>query len=362
MNAIIRWTAVLYLFCAPTFAHAGSLLFSGSFVGYNEGWFKGLYGSDLTKSGYDARYVARILDGIAQGGATIVRIWPFAGLQGIPLGQYSPQTKSVDPVVMTNLQKVISMAACRGLKVYLTLLNGGDMRNANGGLRNYYWNLLHNNYGERDAYKNNVLVPLMQTLYQYRSAIYAVDLINEIEASLNANYFPNYWVGARSWIQDMTAFIKSVPCRQGVTNCVTGSWLPVTAAAGWGYAVQEITFGLFSGLGLDFYDLHAYADSGQYPGQTALCSKVSSDKVPIILGEYGQGTQTDSDWIQYNATSNFLYGARTHCFSAALGWRYEDATQTWFTFLRPDGGFRWAYYFIQQNYGAPRAPACPVVY
>jgi len=131
-------------------------------------------------------------------------------------------------------------------------------------------------------------------------------------------------------------------------------------SAGLGYAVQEITLGLFSGLGLDFYDLHFYADSGQYSGQSALCDKVSADKVSIVLGEYGQQSQTYSDSIQLGATTNFLEGARTSCFSAALAWKYEDPNQTWFTYLKPDGTFRPAYYFIQsygpfaQPFSAPR--------
>ena len=66
----------------------------------------------------------------------------------------------------------------------------------------------------------------------------------------------------------MTAFVKSIRCPPDYG--VTGSWLPVTSSAGWGYALQEIMFGLFSGLGLDFYDLHVYADWGQYRGDRAV--------------------------------------------------------------------------------------------
>ena len=110
----------------------------------------------------------------------------------------------------------------------------------------------------------------------------------------------------------MTDYVKSI-----------SSWLPVTSSAGWGSAVQEITLGLFSGLDLDFYDVHVYADWGQYSGVTALCNKVSADRVPIILGEYGQKSHTFDDTLQYWTTYNFLTTAKTHCFSAALAWKYE---------------------------------------
>jgi len=243
---------------------------------------------------------------------------------------------------LNNLKTVLLSAKNHGLRVYVTALNGNDMKAVVGyaPLQNYFTNLLLNKYGEREAFKTNALDPLLKFMNQFNSlypnVIYAFDLINEIEAPLNSSYFPNYWTGARDWIQNMTAFVKS-----------TSPWLPVTSTAGWGYAVQEITFGLFSGLGLDFYDLHVYADSGQYSGETALCNKVSTDRVPIILGEYGQNSQTYSDSIQYSATANFLYGAKTHCFSAALAWKYESPNQPWFTYLKPDGTFRPAYSIIQ---------------
>src|SRR5262249_28563275 len=143
--------------------------------------------------------------------------------------------------------------------------------------------------------------------------------INEIEAPLNSAYTNFGWTQARGWIKNMTNFVKSRPCGAG---CVTGSWLPVTSS-GWGSAVQEITLGLFSGLGLDFYDIHVYADWGQYSGVTWLCNKVSADGVPIILGEYGQNSHTFDDNLQYGTTYNFLTTAKTHCFSAALAWKYE---------------------------------------
>src|SRR5262249_31659867 len=153
---------------------------------------------------------------------------------------------------------------------------------------------------------------LLKLLNANSDVVYAFDLINEIEAPLNSAYSNFGWTEARAWIKNMTDYVKLI-----------SPWLPVTSSAGWGWAVQEITLGLFSGLDLDFYDLHVYSDSGQYSGQTALCNKVSADRVPIILGEYGQKSHTYSDAIQTTATFNFIYGAKTHCFWAALAWKYE---------------------------------------
>jgi len=285
--------------------------------------------------------------GMASGGAKIVRFWLFPALQGIQLGQCKPtngQTVgltqdligNVDLNIMGNLEDVVVRAQHYNLKVYLTALNGNDMKVATGSLRTYFSNLISNANGETVCFQNNALLPLLNLLnkfnVKYPGVIYALDLINEIEAVLNSGYFPNGWTGARSWIKNMAQFVNNY-----------SSWLPVTSAAGWGYAVPEITFGLFSGLGLNFYDLHVYADWGQYSGETALCNKVSADRVPIILGEYGQKSQTFDDNLQYwttynfiNGAKNFINGAKGYCFWAALAWEYEASgaqSQPWFTYL-----------------------------
>ena len=84
-----------------------------------------------------------------------------------------------------------------------------------------------------------------------------------------------------------------------------------------------------------------------FPGVTSLCNRVSADGVPIILGEYGQKSQTVDDNLQYWTTANFLNTAKTHCFSAALAWMYQTKLTPWFTYLKPDLTFRPAYYVIQ---------------
>jgi hypothetical protein len=128
--------------------------------------------------------------------------------------------------------------------------------------------------------------------------------------------------------------------------------LPVTSSAGFGYGVQEITFGLYSGLGLDFYDVHIYADFGRYAGQVELCNKVRADGLQIILGEYGQSSPVFDDGLQALTTSSFLFGAQHSCFSSALAWKFEATNQNWFTYLLRGNlygnlTFRPAYYVIK---------------
>ncbi|TPW00405.1 MAG: hypothetical protein USCAAHI_00144 [Beijerinckiaceae bacterium] len=357
MKAILRRTAALYLCCASTVTFAGKLPGGTGvsfLVGYNEAWFGPNYvtylasnpsfglPAPITIDPSDSSFVSTMFAGMANGGAKIVRIWVFTALQGIQLNPSKTHTQGLTGDLIGNLQTVFNAARKRGLKVYVTALNGGDMQVANTtGLRQYFQNLLTNT-SERDAFKTKALLPLLNLLNLNSDVIYAFDLINEIEAPLNSGYFPPpSWIGARGWIQNMTAYVKSI-----------SPWLPVTSS-GWGSAVQEITLGLFSGLGLDFYDIHVYADWGQYSGVTALCNRVSADRVPIILGEYAQNSHTFDDTLQYWTTYNFLTTAKTHCFSAALAWKYET-NEAWWTYLnlklngslQPDGSFRPAYGLI----------------
>ena len=306
-------------------------------VGYNEAWFAGNYGTDLT-SNFNPSYVSQVFDGMAKGGATIVRVFLFEALQGVTLGKSVPQTLGVEAGFMQNLNTLLGLARQRGLKVYVTLLEGNEIQKSSGPRKDYYWNLLNNKYGEGDVFRSRVIRPVLQLLNSNRDVIYALDLMNEIEAPISANFLK--WSDAQSWIKDSTAFVKSY-----------SSWLPVTSTAGWGYAVSEVGDGFFSGLGLDFYDVHVYTDSGTYSGVTNLCAKVSVDKIPIILGEYGQKSQVVDDSMQYSATANFLNTAKSQCFSAALAWRYDAAEQFW-AYAKPDGRFRPAYYVIKA-FGTP---------
>jgi len=269
------------------------------------------------------------------------------------------------------------------LMVYVTALNGDDMVDAATnvtGLGPYFLNLITNTNGELDRFKTYALLPLLQLMNKYKDSklpfpdsklpvIYALDLMNEIDnaedfaevppCNTSPDPFSCSIVVAQAWIKMMTPFVYQY-----------SQWLPVTASAGnqslvgnQTTAAYLISNGLFSGLGLDFYDLHAYADYGLSPGLTTVCNSNTSD-VPIILGEYGQSQKTHNfdNWLQFWTTYNFLIIARTHCFSAALAWKYETICDPaipgcpsqgydWWTYLIPGPGrfggtFRPAYFLI----------------
>jgi hypothetical protein len=386
MKAILRQIAGLCLLCASTSAFAGN--FS---VGYDEAWFADNYPDWLASNPvynllfqtfqFSSKFstTSSVMDAyfatMASGGAKIVRIWVFPGLQGIQLDLSQPPGKQTvgltldakgNPELIGNLQTVFIKAKKYGLQVQVTALNGVDMQavvdptSRLHPLQAYFENVLLNNGGERDNFKKKVLLPLLNLFnatatdengmrFQIREVIYGLDVINEIEAPLIAGYFPTYWLGARDFIQDMAKYAK------------LNSSVPVTSSAGFSFAAFEILAGLFSGLGLNFYDLHAYADYGLYPGLTLVCGRVLADRVPIILGEYGQSSQTTDNNRQSLTTASFLFRAKATCYSAALAWMYQTNLTPKFKYicttpgdplckyppLANGIGFRPAYFVIQ---------------
>jgi hypothetical protein len=98
----------------------------------------------------------------------------------------------------------------------------------------------------------------------------------------------------------------------------------VTASAGWHTAAKDVALGRFSGLGLDFYDIHLYDDRGRVPEAFGLREVSWRTATPILLGEFGQKTERVDDAIQRRATGAFLANAKANRFIGALGWRLDD--------------------------------------
>lgn len=306
-------------------------------VGYNEAWFGSRYGSDLT-SGFDASLVASTFDGIVAAGGHVVRLWLFEGLEGITLGAGSPRITGLDPSLLPNLESVLRAARARKLAVYLTALDGNAMPTDAGPTRDLYWNVLNDAYGETTAYESTVLGPLLTTLGSYQDVVYAFDLMNEIEAPRLHGYWADPFGGPRHTMQRGAAFVKS-----------QAPWLRVTTSAGYDTAAFDIATGFFAGLGLDFYDLHVYSDTGAIPSVTQLCARAKSDGVTILLGEFGQRSHVESDALQLTATQSFLAAAKSSCFVGALPWRY-DAAESYWAFKRGDGTDRPAVAAVAQAY------------
>jgi hypothetical protein len=313
-------------------------------IGYNEAWFGSNFGTDYTTS-YDLAYVQKIFDGIVAGGGHLVRLFLWEAPQGITLAASPPQSQAVSSQFLSNVDAVLWEARKRGLWAYITLLDANTIAKDTGSVHTYGVNLLNNTSGEQDAFNANALAPLLSVLDTHQDMIFGIDMINEIQAAYENGVFPDTTTGARAFLQREAAFIKS-----------KSPWVKVTSAAGWPSDVlqtgaqYDIASGFYSGLGLDFYDLHVYADSGTFTGATAMCSRAASDGVPVYLGEFGQGTHSVDDTLQYDATADFLNNSRALCFKGAFAWRY-DAAEEWWNYIRSDFSDRPAV-SVMQVFGA----------
>jgi len=368
-----RAALALCMLSFSTLADAGKLP-AGFTVGYNEGWIENNYGDWLASNPFffpgqpsafpspftccaNTSPLSAMLLGIGQGDAKVIRIFLFPAVQGLVINTSVTSSTSTAVTMtqgltndfLTNLQSLFQWIRAYNtnhspnLKLYITALNGADMNvvtaSNNPTLHLYYQRLLSNS-AEINAYDTLVLEPILQKMSQYQDVVFAFDLINEIEGAINAGYIS--WSGARNWISNAAYAIN-----------VLFPWLPVTSTAGYGYPVQEVTFGFFTGLNLNFYDVHIYSDSGAYSGQTALCSKVASDQLAIVLGEFGQQSSTVSDSVQNTAAANFLNGAITSCFSGALAWKYESTSgEPWYSYL-------YVNLPVPSTGGTLSAPPCP---
>jgi len=329
-------TGIFLVFSCLTGHRALAVSADGSFiVGYNEAWFAGYYGTGLTAN-FDPAYVARIFEQLSRAGGQVVRLFLFELRQGWRMDAKSARISGLEPSFLRNLETVLTVARSRGLKVYVTLLEGNELRASQGEVRAFYEKFLNDQEGVPRAFHEMILVPLLKTLSLNRDVVYALDLMNEIQAPVDAGLFRAHWFGARGWIQRTAGFVKA-----------QAPWLKVTSSSGWGSAVRDLTWGFFSGLGLDFYDVHVYSDTGDYVGATALCERAARDGLPIILGEFGQDSHEIDDDLQYRVTERFLATAKQMCFSAALAWRF-DPEEKWWSYQRRDGSFRPAVKLMQQ--------------
>lgn len=296
-------------------------------IGYNEDWFGDDYLYSMIKT-FDINYVNKVFSDIKANGGDIVRVYLFQVRQGLIIKQYAPQTVGIEPVMFANIKSVLDSAKAHGLKVYFTLMDANAMPPPpQSELRDYYYNYLHNKYGEQDAFNNNVLTPLLDLMSQYKDNIYGIDQANEIQAAIKHQYwgFFDQFDGPRRWMKSTRDFIKS-----------KAPWVRVTTTA---MGPADIVSGLHTGLGFDFYDVHIYNDKGEIPYFYKICEIVKKSGIPIIAGEFGQLTKVLDDDLQAKVTWNLLNNAKNQCFSGAIPWRWDAADTVW-RYQRPDGSLR----------------------
>ena len=299
-------------------------------IGYNEAWWASNFGTGLTTK-FDLAYVKKVLDGIRAGGGHVVRLWVWEIPQGFGYAGAPPYTKdALSKEFLDNFEAIVREARKRALWVYPTLLDANTIAKISGDIHTWGVALLNDTGGAQADFNAKVVAPFLTMLEAHKDNVFGIDVINEIQAAYKNGVYADKTAGPRGFIQREAAFLHA-----------KAPWLKVTASAGWpddvfkSGAQWDIGNGFYSGLGLDFYDLHAYYDDGAFPGATNLCNRAALDGVPVYLGEFGQKTHSNDDTLQYNVTAKFLNNAKGLCFKGAFAWRFDPA-EAWWNYVRAD--------------------------
>lgn len=300
---------------------------NGAFIkGANLPWLDGNYntwiGIDPTEvswgCGYNSAHVKEYFTDMRRMGITVVRVWINQGDEGDTIDSNDYVT-GVTPLFWANMDDCVQQAAATGVELYVTLNNGRSD-----------W---LENPDQAAAYMNNALIPMIQR-YKGNNAIFAIDLMNEIDGAI-AGDTGNWTTTGATWAQAQ-AYIQTFAV--AVHNADPGRL--VSCSSGW-HAWNNLQN--FKGLGLDFYDFHQYDDTGYIPPASSL----NMDK-PIYVGECGQSTAQWDDSIQNTAERNFLTNAQDGGYAGIGIWAYSyPAGNDYHQLINSAGSWRPVCYTIQ---------------
>jgi len=301
-----------------------------SFVlGFNQAWLRNAYGSQWTRN-FDEAEARRMVQATAALGGTVLRMWLFEGLElegvvwdgdpsksawGFAGTRTRPTSLAADKI--RNVERFLTLAEENGITVYLTLFDANlysQNNPAKDRRRNEWWNVLNDEYGAGEGFRRTVLAPLLAVCATHRRAVFAVDLMNELNALVRHHWFANGWDGARRFVRTWREFIRAFAGLQD---------LPVSASFGHHDAVAALVARRLPPDSVDFYDFHAYDDDGSLP-TTTLRAAVAGLGRPIFLGEFGQRSKAFDDALQVTVTERFIANARACGLAGALAWRLSD--------------------------------------
>jgi hypothetical protein len=283
-------------------------------TGFDQAWIGEAYGHDFTTS-WDPAAVDRDFDLARRAGASVVRLWLFEGAlkQGVAFDPRGTRTTGLVPGFLDHIEATCLAARRAGLRVYWTGHDGNWAWPLHTREADINYNILTDKYGEGQSFRARALGPVLDVLARYPDTVFGYDLMNEVEGSVAKWFWSDGWTGARRWMRDEAAFVHA-----------RFPGLAVTASAGWGTAADDLVAGRFSGLGLDFYDIHVYNDDGVIPQAFQLRDLCWRTGMRLFLGEFGQKSQRVDDGLQRKVTARFLAAARALGCFGALAWRLDD--------------------------------------
>jgi hypothetical protein len=339
---------LIFLFCISIFSDVEAFN-----VGFNQGWFFNSYAHQWSNASYSSVEARRVLDLAKGAGAKTLRMWLFEGPSSNALLWKNGVVVGLSTEFVKNFQDFLKAAKERDINIYITLFDGNMLRSLQSGEeRSRWWNLLNNKQGARNAFETNALGPLLSILYraEFRSAVFGIDVVNEMDAAVSAFRFEDQWSGANTFTCGIRSFVRS---RRGSFSAI-----PVTASVGWP-AIPFYNRGAANLIlepnphysCVDFWDIHFYSDQGTIENCEKIGDLARHYRKPVYLGEFGQKSKSYNDSLQVSVTQKFVERAKACGFSGALAWRLSDVRpghnpEARFSF-ESNGKTRPAYNFIK---------------
>ena len=304
--------------CVPlaAAAAAAALLFGGAaaqarptYVGINYPWFA--YGQSFGRGGingqpplYNSQTAKAAFDDMRNHHLNIVRIFIFDGLEGI---YNNGAVVTPNATYLNNLTDFVNQANADGLTVYITLFNSWDFVSS---AAPYSQEIFNPHLVLDSALTYNSVIPTVVNALRGKKVLY--DAINE--SNNLAQYYSGGWQNlegwstVNAWIGRIKAAIRSADSTAQVTTSINN------------FDVFQYHTGLNT-TQLDFYDLHAYNNTGAIPLTTAFFG----DGKPVWTGEFGPSTDWASISNGPSLVDNFLNSAVSGGITGILSWAYASA-------------------------------------
>jgi hypothetical protein len=282
--------------------------------GINLAWLNDAYGHDFGHShehpdwgvAFDSNNIDSYFSDMARMNVNVVRIFVFEGLEGLQFDA-DGYVESIEPLMLDNLDTTLRIAKAHGLHLYLCLANDFLM-----GCKRTRAKDITSNPKARQAYLTHV-VKLFTVHFKGDPGIFAFDIMNEPEQDVSgpSGWKPKEgcpWSVMRSFIRDNSLTIHNADPKRLVSCGVASEF------------GENIRKGIYSGLGLDFYDYHEYRNDGVVPPVAKL-----GTNLPVIIGEFSSNSndRPRDDELQKSAVGKFLHNIRDGGYAGAAYWDYS---------------------------------------
>ena len=300
--------------------------------GVNLPWFEHEYGHDIgpsqhlggeTEVWYRGAEVSRCFEAIRNIGFTHARVWLMEGAEGW-MTDDAGLLNGLHPMFLENLDDLVRRAGNQKIRLYLCLINRWEQCFGREMKRVPYPSPF-SDPRQTDAYLTHAVRPIAERLAG-NETVFAFDAVNEIEAEVSGiaparNPHPITPNQARTFVRRTVETVKAADPNRMV-GCGSGYVGP--------RAIEE---GHYAQLGLDFYDLHAYSDEGDLPAARSL-----APDMPVLLGEFGQGTEVEDDDLQVQADIAHARNAHDKGYAGWFVWSYGP--ERFHSLRHLDGGQR----------------------